>query len=503
MRETTPDKSPRTRASATRRSFLRAVGAGFACSPLLPFLRVLEDSVAHAAGETPPLRFVTMYHPHGIAAEAWVMRGADSENSFDLTFAEPLSGASCPLAPLAPHKSRLLVIEGIDLLSNAKGHDSAGSILTGSRINTSLQRTENSSLDQFLAVEQGLGKSTRITSIELAVGTDNAVPGETLSFGGGGVPLPKIIDPVQAFDRLFGSLVLSEDPATRDAALRQQRLGKTLVDFLNADARRLKARLASNEQRKLDQHMTALADLEKQLAPSTASSPLACPSGQSPTRPSASAFPKLKRYFGGEPYFDAITDAHIDLIALAFACDITRFATLFLGDLSYEGNPLGLPSDNHGGIAHIYDGSPVGTDGNPMGTTSGTPSTWALLATFNRYAYGKVARMMDKLTDYGVIDSTLIYASSEMGNPALHSTRNVPTVLGGGVNGKLRMGRRLKAPADCPSSNLSCKPGDAAFNGTANNHLLVSIAQAFGVAIDSFGTQPNAADKNGPLAGLI
>jgi len=32
--------------------------------------------------------------------------------------------------------------------------------------------------------------------------------------------------------------------------------------------------------------------------------------------------------------------------------------------------------------------------------------------------------------------------------------------------------------------------------------LLVSIAQAFGVAIDSFGTQPNAADAKGPLAGL-
>ena len=150
-----------------------------------------------------------------------------------------------------------------------------------------------------------------------------------------------------------------------------------------------------------------------------------------------------------------------------------------LGDLSYEGNPLGLPPDNHGGIAHTYDGSPVGTNGNPMGTAR---PHWALLAKFNRYAYGKVARMMDKLTEYGVVDSTLVYASSEMGNPALHSTRNVPTVLAGGVNGKLRMGRRLKAPADCPASNLSCKPGDAAFNGTANNHLLVSIARAFGVA---------------------
>ncbi len=481
--------------SATRRSFLRAVGAGFAG---FPFLRTLEDSVAHAAGEAPPLRFLTMYHPHGIAAETWVMRGADSEASFDLTFTEPLSGAVCPLSPLEPHRSRLLVIEGIDLLSNAKGHDSAGTILTGSRINTSLQRTENSSLDQFLAVEQGLGKSTRITSIELAVGTDNAVPGETLSYGAGGVPLPKIIDPVQAFDRLFGGLVLGDDPATRDAALRQQRLGKTLVDFLNADARRLKTRLAPIEQRKLDQHMTALADLEKQLAP--AAGTLVCPSGLSPTRTAAAAFPKLKRYFGGEPYFDAIADAHIDLIALAFACDVTRFATLLLGDLSYAGNPLGLPEDNHGGVAHTYDGSPVGTNGNPTG--SGTPSTWAPLAKFNRYAYGKLARMLDRLTAYGVVDSTLVYANSEMGNPALHSTRNVPTVLAGGANGKFRMGRRLKSVADCPSSSLACKPGDAEFSGTANNHLLVSIARAFGVGIDSFGTQPNVADKTGPLPGL-
>jgi hypothetical protein len=492
-----------SRAAAARRSFLRAVGASFAASPLLPFLRALESSVAHAAGESPPLRFVTMYHPHGVAAETWVMRGADSETNFDLTFTEPMSGAVCPLEPLDRHKSRLLIVEGIDLLSNAFGHDSAGTILTGSRINSSLQRTGNSSLDQFLAVEHGLGKGTRVTSIELAVGTDNAGTGETLSYGAGGVPLPKIIDPVQAFDRLFGGFVLSDDPATRAAALRRQRLGRTMVDFLNADARRLRARLAPAEQRKLDQHMTALADLEKQLAPvagaggSDAGAPASCPS---PIRPAASRFPRLKRYFGGEPYFDAITDAHIDLIALAFACDVTRFATLLLGDLSYEGNSLGLPPDNHGNVAHAYDGSPVGTNGNPTG--GGTPSTWALLAKLNRYAYGKVARMIDRLTEYGVIDSTLVYASSEMGNPSLHSTRNVPTVLAGGVNGKFRMGRRIKAPADCPASHLACKPGDGAFTGTANNHLLVSIAQAFGVAIDSFGTQPSAADKTGPLAGL-
>jgi hypothetical protein len=65
------------------------------------------------------------------------------------------------------------------------------------------------------------------------------------------------------------------------------------------------------------------------------------------------------------------------------------------------------------------------------------------------------------------------------------------------------MGRRLKVAADCPPSNLACKPGDPEFNGTANNHILVSIARAFGATIDSFGTQPSAADNTGPLAGLL
>jgi hypothetical protein len=464
------------RASSTRRSFLRAVGAGFAGFPLL---RMLEDSAAQAAGERPPLRFLTLYHPHGIAAEAWVMRSTDTESEFDLGFTEPASGALCSLSPLERHKAKLLVIEGLELMSNAGGHDSAGTILTGSRVDPAVSRMQNASLDQFLAVEQGLGAATRVTSIELAVGTDAATTGETLSYGAGGLPLPKILDPVWAFDRLFGGLVLGDDPATREAALRRKRQNQSLVDFLNAESRRLRARLGPTERWKLDQHLTALADLEKKLVPAAAAvTASACPS---PSRPLGSGFPKLRRYDGGEPYFDAIADAHIDLVALAFACDVTRFATLFLGDLSYEGNPLGLPADNHGNVAHTYDGSPLGTNGDPV--FAGTPSTWAPLAKINHYCYDKVARVMDRLTEYGVVDSTLLYATSDMGNPALHSTKNVPTVLGGGLNGHFRMGRRLR-------------------RATASNHLLVSIAEAFGAPIDSFGKQPNVADTTGPLPGL-
>jgi hypothetical protein len=86
-----------------------------------------------------------------------------------------------------------------------------------------------------------------------------------------------------------------------------------------------------------------------------------------------------------------------------------------------------------------------------------------------------------------------------MGNPAQHSTRNVPTLLAGGANGKIQMGRRLKMVADCPSTDAWCEAGSKNFQGVTNNHLLVSIAQAFGVSVNSFGTQSSAADTTGPL----
>jgi hypothetical protein len=494
-----PDDAPAPpppRRSATRRSFFRAVGAGVAG---LPFYRLLEDNVARAAGETLPLRFIGIYHPHGVAAELWAMKSGDTESNFNITYAD------CSLQPFddaatygKSWKSMILPVEGVDLLSNANGHDSAGAILTGSRIDASASRPQNSSLDQFLAVEKGLGKMTPVTSIQLGVGSDDTKAGETLSFGTGGVALPKIIDPVQAYKVLFANIVTTTDPAAQAEAMRKQRQGKSLVDFLAKDCRRLQARLAPPEKAKLEEHLTALADLEKQFAGMTSGGGAAmCPT---PTMPSASAFPKLKRYNGGEPYFDAITNAFVDLVAQAFACDVTRFVTLFLGDLSYSGNPLSLPIDNHGEVAHTYNGSPLGSDGAPVG--NGDPATWTTLAKFNKYSYGKIARLMQRLDSYGVLGSTLIYASSDMGNPARHSTRNVPTLLAGGANGFFRMGRRLRLQADCPASSPWCAPGDANFKGATNNHVLVSIAQAFGVSINSFGTQPKAEDTTGPVAGL-
>jgi uncharacterized protein DUF1552 len=493
--------------NATRRSFLKAVGAG---ATALPFYRLLENSVLAQAGQPLPLRFCGIYHPHGISMEYFAMLngrfsglGNDTETNFNLTYTN--SGTQCVLQPFddaatygQSFKSKILPIEGIDLMSNANGHDTAGTILTGSYIEGG--KPKNSSLDQYMAVERRLGASTRVTSIAIGVGDDSTQAGTTLSYGPGGAPLPKIIDPVQAFNTLFSGYVPTNDPAAAMAAMRTRAKGRSVIDFLNKDVGRMRTRLAAIEQQKLDQHLDSIRDLEKQFAePTTSTTGATC---TPPAKPNASTFPSLKRYNNGEPYFDVITNSFIELLTQAFACDITRFATFFMADLSYANNPLGLNADNHSNVAHTYNGSQLGNDGHPVG--AGDPATWVPLAKFNRYSYGKIALLMQKLAAAGVLDNVLIYASSDMGNPALHSTRNAPTVLAGGAAGtKFRMGRRIKMQADC-MTNLWCSPTDAEFKASTNNHILVSIAQAFGLTdVTSFGTQSNSGWKTGTLTGLL
>jgi len=504
--------------SRSRRSFLRAVGTG---ATALPFYKLLEDSFARAAGEPLPLKLMTISAPHGVASEYWNMRtstspdiqvegmsmkGTDTETSFDIKY------PNCSLQPFddaasygKSFKDRLLVIEGLDLALD--GHDAPAAILTGSPLVGG--KPANSSLDQYLAVEKGLGAATRKSNVVLCVGEPGTQPGSTISYSPGGVGVSKIISPFEAFDYLFSGFVPPNDPAGQAALKRRNALGQSVIDAVRADCNRLRGRLASEEQKKMDQHLASIRDLEKSFGTMPTTGP-ACT--MAPARPATNAFPtdinKLARYNGGEPTFDAVTNVFIDLMAQAFACDITRFGTLVMNDLPWDvahgattdSLGYGLPSEFHNNVAHQYVSR--GFDWQGKLASMGNSTTWLPLAKYNKYVYGKVARLMQKLDALGALDSVLIYATSELGNPSLHSSASVPTVLAGGSMVPFRFGRRLKLNPDCAPPNDSCMAHDAKFADGANNHLLVSMAQAFGVAINSFGKGPSDAFTTGPLAGL-
>jgi hypothetical protein len=499
----------------SRRSFLRAVGAG---ATALPFYRLLEDSFAHAAGATLPLKLMTISAPHGIAHEYWGMRtptspdiaveglsmkGTDTETSFDIGY------PNCSLQPFddaatygKSFKDRILVIEGLDLA--ADGHDAVATILTGSPLANG--KPGNSSLDQFLSVEKGLGAATRKSNIVLGVGDSGTSPGSTLSYSAGGVGVGKIVSPYEAFDYLFSGFVPPSDAAGQAALKRRNALGQSVVDAIRGDCNRLKGRLAPLEQQKMDQHLASIRDLEKSFMSMPTTGPMCTP----PARPAAGQFPseigKLLRYNGGEPTFDVVTTFFIDLMAQAFACDVTRFGTLVMNDLPWnlgattDSLGYGLPAELHNEVAHKYVSRSYSWE-NKL-ASHGDSTTWLPLAKYNKYVYSKVARLMQKLDALGALDSVLIYSTSEMGNPSLHSSATVPTVLAGGVSVPFRFGRRLKLNTDCAPPNDSCTARDAKFANGANNHLLVSIAQAFGVNVDSYGKGPSAAFTTGVLDGL-
>ncbi len=511
-----PHVRPAPPRSATRRSFLRAVGTA---ATALPFYRLLEDAFAQSSGEGLPLKFLTISAPHGIAYEYWNMRsassppimvegasmqGADTEDSFDIAY------PNCSLQPFddaatygTSFKDKLLLIEGLDLATD--GHDATSSILTGSPLTSG--KPGNSSLDQYLAVEMGLGAATKKSSVVLCVGDPDTNAASTVSYSAGGVGVGKIISPFEAFDYLFSGFAPADDPAAQEALLRRNTLGQSVVDYVREDIARLNPRLAPYEQQKLDQHLASIRDLEKNF-----SSSLDAACNMVPARPSESDFPfdsqRLVRYNGGEPTFDVVTDMFVELLAQAVACDVTRFGTLVLNDLPWDSAAnsatdslgYGLPSDMHNQVAHMY--ASFGFDWEGKLAEQGDPNTWLPLATYNKYVHGKVAKLMQRLTEMGALDSTLIYVTSELGNPNLHSSASVPTLLAGGANVPFRFGRRLRLETDCAPPNNSCKPHDPEYAAGANNHLLVSIAQAFGVDIDTFGSGLDSGYTTGGLAGL-
>lgn len=456
-----------------RRAFLKAVGA---VGLSLPFLPLIERSAVGQDGSGPK-RFVGVYCPHGMAHPLWTMQETDTETSFDLRF------PNCPLAPFddsetygRSFKDKLIVIDGIDLTVGVNGgvvgHDAGSVILTGAA------RPTTSSLDQFLAVERGLGSDTRYSSLTVGVDVEWAI--WSLSIGATGVPIAPITNPAQLYDMVFASLGVGEDADALAQAELMRRRGQSVIDFLNAELATLKPRLHPREQRKIDAHLTSVREVERQLASFAADGPKCV----KPDAPSVGLYRhwESSQYAGAEDeYFGGLANLQVELLAQAIACDLTRFATLYL--------PHRLKADHHG-VVHAY--------ANRVGVFD--PATFAPLAAANEWNYRQVARLLQRLDEAGIIDDTIVFVTSDVGDPSEHNSRYIPAVLAGGAGGTWRMGRRLRVGAACASSDQACFTVER----VPHNRILVSICQAFGVEQEAFGYSSETPDATrGTLDGLV
>lgn len=488
----------------SRRNVLKGLGA-FA---FLPLGRWLGSSIAQAQTAPAPLSFIGVYHPHGVSMECYAMRPGETETAFALDFAD---SALTPFDTPSRYggrsfKNRLVVFEGMDdavaEASGTSGHGAASCLYTGSTTTGNDHNAQCESIDYHLGRTRGLGSGTRFPTLNVGVGSVGDANADAIAHGAGGAPIRNLVDPVAVFDMVFAGLTGTTDATAAKAKAK----GQSVLDFVKGDLSSLSSRLGATEKLKLAQHLDGVREIERRIADIIPTG--AC---QVPARPRATGnadpaldFPKVLKWNGGDPYFDRIADVQIDLLALAIGCGLTRFATLFLDDpgQSLVVDGVTLPRDAHNEIAHTYSTDPSAA------------AQQVRLGRLNRYYYGKIARLMQRLDESGALDSTLIMAGSDMGNPSAHSVRNIPLILAGGSSagltgptGKvLKLGRRLRAVPDCPTSNPWCQEKDAVTTLSSHNKVLVSICNLFGVETTTYGfaSDPNHAKYiTGAYPGLL
>lgn len=443
-----PITQQRVAGRASRRRVLKGLLAGGVGLPLSGLL----GRAAQAAG-TPPKRFICFYIPDGCSPAHWHPTGSTTEFT--------LPSMTRPLERL---KSDLVFLQGLNMYSGGSTHEGgAAKVLTA---------TGETSIDVF--VGQNYKSATPYASLHLGVASAHENGGNYVSFLGKDQPVVPEDNPLRAFERLFGT--------PGQVADIEQRRRLSILDCAKSDLARLQSRLGAAEKQKLDLHSESLRAVEQRIADAAQESGSGCntsgwnsehwsiPAGQE------NAYPK---YYNRDDQFEVVGKLQMDLAVLALQCDLTRAVTI---QWSHPVSPTSLQNYTDVSTRH-HDASHFDTNSESAIETFATLKRWYM----ERFAY-----LIDELratqdsTGVSLLDNTLVLVCSELGHSSRHDHNDMPFILGGRAGG-LVTGRYL----DYRNSNNNGNESHA--------KLLVSIAQAMGIPITSFGYTGHG---SGPLPGL-
>ena len=426
----------------SRRTMLRGTGAALA----LPLLDVMKNEALFGKETVaPPMRMISLFMPNGVNPATWDVQGEGADYQI-LESLEPLSG-------LRKHVSILSNLDN----TGAGGHVGATSgFLSGIKMKNGVLGI---SMDQLIA--QHLGHKTRFPSIVL--GTEpprqgGAGPGlpiayaNTVSWASPNSRISPEINPQVAFDRLFRTGANAEEEA---------RELQSVVDLVLADAKRLKNRASKNDGHKIEEYLSSVRSVEKQI-----DSTLNPPAREwiPPTTP------ELIRPPAGIP---VRRDEHVrmmmDLLILALQTDTTRVGTFMLahGFSRCNFGFMGLKGDHHT-ISHHKNQDDWLTEYTAV----------------TKYYVSQYAYLMQRLQqidegDSNLLDNSIVLFGSGLKDGNGHVRSNLPILLGGHGAGTLNPGRHIKFAA-----------------GTVLPDLHLSLIQRFGVDIDTW------ADSSHTLANL-
>lgn len=461
----TQDSRSRRPWRSTRRQLLRgSLALGAAC-PLLHAQRAVGQSNG-------PTRLIVVATPNGTRNALFWPTG--TERSFTLNELTK---------PLAPYQSKLTFLKGVRLndslqngaLGGTLGSEHArgtGGMLTARPLNagTEFKSFGNTtsgwgsgqSIDQYLA--ETLAPPTRFKSMQLGVHVRDTEVRARISYAGSNQPLPPRDDPKDVFQALFGdqNSAGASDPAL--ARLWAQR--KSVFDLTRGELKRVSQLLGAEDRQKLEQHVTALRNVEQRLVGTP---------GEAEPRATCSPPTLAAVDLSVDEQYLQTGKLQMDLAAAALACDQTRILTF---QWSYSESEHLFPflgySGNHHVISHDFSSS------GPNYTAYNGIQTW--YAEQLAYFLGKLDSYQEG--DRTLLDNTILLWATEIGESTQHDLTLMPYVLAGSAGGAIAPGRLL----------------DFSQNRRDNNQLLVSLAHALGATeLTAFG---DPSGKTGPLPGL-
>ncbi|WP_395750596.1 DUF1552 domain-containing protein [Prosthecobacter sp.] len=414
----------------SRRALLRNAGALLGLPWLEAMLPAFATSAQAAAATTPPRRFLAMCY--GLGFHGPNLFPKNSGKDYALT---PY------LEALKNHRTDFTVFSGLshEEQNGANGHTSELTWLTTAK-HPGLPGFRNSiSLDQFLL--EKLNPDTRFPALVLNVGGN-----DSMSWTANGVNLPAENSPSKVFAQLF----INGTAAEVQAQVRELKRGRSILDTVNGEAKKLKRELGQRDQEKFDQYLTSVRELETRIHASEAWAQK--PKPQVDARPPSDVQDRT----------DIIARTRLmhDLMVLAFQTDSTRFITYKAGGMNAVPKIEGVKQDWHNLSHHGQDEMKIEE-----------------LTLIEKAEFAELARLLGLLKGVKegagtLLDQSIVLAGSNLGNASSHSWRDVPVILAGGG---FKHGQHVVA------------------GGTGNDNarfanLFVQIAHRLDVGIEKFGT---------------
>jgi hypothetical protein len=410
-----------------RRTILRGIGTAVA----LPLLDAMIPAFAPAATTTPVRRLGVVYHPNGVIYDKWLPTGVGSD--FEL---------SPTLKGLEPFKDKLIVITGLfsdqaEPLGDGGGDHSraCGSYLTGVHVKKSDSLVENAvSMDQIAA--KTFEHDTQLSSLQMTA-DENSLLGScdlgyscayssTLSWLTPTLPLMAENNPRVLFQRMFGASD-STDAHVRAGRLTQDR---SLLDSVNNRVNQLQRKLGTADNRKVNDYLTALRDVERRI--------------QKAEEQSSKELPDVAQPAGIPDSFEEQVRLLYDMQLLAYQSDLTRVITFMYGR-EQTGRPypqIGVPEPHH-----------------PISHHQSDPVKMEKCARIQRYHIALFAEYLEKLRntadgDGSLLDHVILLFGAGISNSDRHTHGPLPTFVVGGGSGTLKGGRHLVYPEHTPLTNL-------------------------------------------------